>query len=113
MCYYRRFEPGLGSAATGSAWAATQAVIPRRSGRVTGQWVAAVIITPPAFHRTSRPCRRGTSGYHHMHVYRASLRCWLWDCACGGGIHEANHGLSTQRSAFAAALDHASRSPGG
>lgn len=50
---------------------------------------------------------------HHMHVYRAANHCWLWDCPCGGGIHDTTQSLPTQHAAFVAALNHSTRTPGG
>lgn len=65
--------------------------------------------------KTLRPAarRRRRAGHHHMHVYQAALRCWVWDCPCGGGIHSSSRGLPTQHAALVAALDHANNSPGG
>ena len=60
----------------------------------------------------SRPHRHARPGYHHLRVYRTAAWCWLWACPCGGGIHDAHHGLPTQHAAFIAALEHTSRNPG-
>lgn len=60
----------------------------------------------PATHRTPRHDR------HHTHVYRTARGCWIWDCPCGGGIHDTAHALPSQGAAFVAALVHTTTNPG-
>lgn len=49
---------------------------------------------------------------HHMHVFRVTVHCWIWDCPCGGGIHNSNKALPDQHSALVAALVHHNQQAG-